>query len=450
LSFLNAFHYPNGYSFFDTYRRALRLVNNPIEVMLESVGKFGDTYSVFSGFKRMILTQDPEFIEYVLKKNHKNYYKSSMVSQKLGRFIGQGLLTSNRHYWLQQRRLIQPGFHTQRIQGLFAIMKKTVDDFLLKFPVGKEVEIYPLMNRLSFEVVTRTLFDIDIGEQSSHDLGNFISDVQEFVIRDIRQPHLSWWYALSGEVKKNMRKAINARSILRAIITERKTNVRPYHDLLDMLLDARYEDSGEPMTEEQVLDEILILMIAGYETTANALSWTLYLLANHPKECEKLKQSTKDLSIEDTVRHPGLAAVINESMRLYPPAWVSDRVALEDDKFKAYSYPKDTIIVLFYYGLHRNEKYWADASLFKPARFDSTAGSHASKAGNPSAAFYPFGAGPRLCIGNSFALAEMAIFLQAFVQQFELQPTTVIPRINPMITLRPEKIMLGIRKSEFS
>jgi cytochrome P450 len=445
---LNSYKYPGGYSFFDTYRRALRLVNNPIDAMVESFAKFGDTYSVYTGFKRMILTQNPEFIEYVLKKNHRNYHKSRMVSQKLGRFIGQGLLTSNGPYWLQQRRLIQPGFHIQKIQRLHAIMKKTVDDFLLKFPAGNEVEIYPLMNRLSFEIVTRTLFDIDMPEQSSSDLGNFISDVQEFIIRDIRQPHLSWWFALSGEVKKSMRKAVNARTILRAIIAHRKSGTQKFNDLLDMLLEARYEDSGEPMSEAQILDEILILMIAGYETTANALSWTLYLLANHPDELEKLRQSTMEMSLEDTVRHPGLSAAINESMRLYPPAWVSDRVALEHDKFKEYSFPKGTIIVLFYYGLHRSEKYWSDASSFKPGRFGSTP-DHGSRAGNASAAYYPFGAGPRLCIGNNFALAEMAIFLQSFVHQFEMQPTTTIPRINPLITLRPEKIKLRIRKREF-
>ena len=436
---MRSYNYPGGYSFFETYRRALRLVANPIETMEESVAKFGDTYSVYSGFKRMILTQDQEFIEYVLKKNHRNYFKSRMVSQKLGRFIGQGLLTSNGSYWLQQCRLIQPGFHVQRIHSLYAIMKKTVDDFLVNFPLGKEVEIYPIMNRLSFEIVTRTLFDVDMAEQSSRQLGNFISDVQEFIIRDIRQPHLSWWYKISGEVKKNTLKSLKARSIIKAIIGQRKSGSQKFNDLLDMLLDARYEDTGEPMSEEQILDEILILMIAGYETTANALSWTLYLLANHPEELEKLRQSTMDLTYDDSVRHPELSAVIHESMRLYPPAWVSDRVALADDQFKEFSYPKDTIIVLFYYGLHRDEKHWPNASLFNPGRF-------VSNGGNPNAAYYPFGAGPRLCIGNNFALAEMAIFLQAIVHQFDLKPTTVIPRMNPMITLRPERIILEVKR----
>ena len=136
-----------------------------------------------------------------------------------------------------------------------------------------------------------------------------------------------------------------------------------------MLLDARYEDSGLPMEEEQVIDEILILLIAGHETTANALSWSLYLLANHPDEQEKLQLSTSGLSVEASVASDELNCVINEAMRLYPPAWISDRVSLSDDQYKDYTFPRDIIIILFYYGLHRDRKYWDDPAAFKPERF---------------------------------------------------------------------------------
>ena len=270
------YNFPRGYSFLGTYSRGVQVVRNPIETMIGSVDRFGDSYSVYNGFKhRMILTQDPEFIDYVLKKNHKNYHKSEMVSKKLGRFIGNGLLTSNGAYWLRQRRLIQPGFHIQKIQGLYEIMQKTIGDFLNKFPTGPTVDLYPLMNRLAFEIVINTLFDIEVPQESISELSRYISETQEFVIRDIRQPYKSWWYALSGEVNSNLKKAQRTRDILRAIIRERKESKQKFNDLLDMLLDARYEDNGEPMSEEQLLDEILILFIAGHETTANALTWTL-------------------------------------------------------------------------------------------------------------------------------------------------------------------------------
>jgi cytochrome P450 len=152
------------------------------------------------------------------------------------------------------------------------------------------------------------------------------------------------------------------------------------------------------------------------------------------------------LSIDDIVRHSGLASVINESMRLYPPAWVSDRVSLEDDKFKGYTFPKETIIVLFYFGLHRNEKYWPDASAFKPDRFNLIDSDQVPRGVTSNTAYYPFGAGPRLCIGNNFAMAEMAIFLHAFVHEFNIEPTRSVPKMNPMITLRPEGIILDIKR----
>ncbi len=408
--------------------------------MTESVERFGDSYSVYSGLaSRMILTQDPEFIDYILRKNQKNYYKSKMVTEKLGRFIGNGLLTSNGAYWLRQRRLIQPGFHIQKVQGLYSIMKQTIDDFLRDFPTGDHVDVYPLMNRLAFNVVVNTLFDIDLPSESIRVLSRFISEVQEFVINDIRQPHKSWWFQLSGEVGKNKKKAEQTREMLRSIIRQRQSSGTKFNDLLDMLLDARYEDTGEAMTEEQILDEILILFIAGHETTGNALTWTLYLLASHKEELNKLLEATRNNSIQETVANGRLVAVINESMRLYPPAWVSDRVALEDDSFNGYSFPKGTIIALYYYGLHRSNRYWKQPESFDPSRFLIQ---EVDKERNKI--FFPFGSGPRLCIGNNFAMAEMAIFVHAFIHKFDLQATSAVPIAVPLITLRPKGVVLKV------
>ncbi len=436
------YQYPPGYSFFGTYRRALQIVRSPLETMMESIDRFGDSYSVYTGLSsRLILTQDPEFIDYVIRKNQKNYHKSRMVSENLGRFIGNGLLTSNGAYWLRQRRLIQPGFHPQKVQELYSIMKQTIDDFLEDFPAGKRVDIYPLMNRLAFNVVVDTLFDIDIPPESVQELSRFISEVQEFVIRDIRQPHLSWWTRLSGQVAANMKKSKRTRDILRGIVRERQASGKKFNDLLDMLLDARYEDTGEAMNEEQILDEIMILFIAGHETTGNALTWTLYLLANHPQELQALQQATKGISIEETVHHARLAAVINESMRLYPPAWISDRVSLEADTFNGYSFPKGTIIGIFYFGLHRSAKYWKDPLSFKPERFLAL-----DREKEKSKAYFPFGSGPRLCIGNNFAMAEMMLFVQAFIGKFNVKATGAVPKLRPLVTLRPEGVLVDVNR----
>src|SRR4051812_2076299 len=189
---------PRGYSFFQSFSRTYKQVKNPIGTMEESMERFQGTYSVNLGKKRLIATQDPGFIEYVLKTNHRNYYKSAILTEQLGRFLGNGLLTSNGEYWLKQRRLIQPGFHTEKIHALYTIIKKTVDDFLAVFPRGEQVDVYPLMNKLAFEIVINTLFNVKISLETRNELGQFITDTQDFVIRDIRQPYKSWWFKISG------------------------------------------------------------------------------------------------------------------------------------------------------------------------------------------------------------------------------------------------------------
>ena len=172
--------------------RTYKQVKDPIGSMEESMARFGGTYSVNLGTRRMIATQDPGFVDYVLKTNHKNYYKSPILTEQLGRFLGHGLLTSNGEYWLKQRRLIQPGFHMEKIQALYAIIKRTVDGFLDRFPTGDRLDVYPLMNTLAFEIVINTLFNIRVPEETRLELSCFISETQDFVIKDIRQPHKSW------------------------------------------------------------------------------------------------------------------------------------------------------------------------------------------------------------------------------------------------------------------
>ena len=415
-------------------------MKNPIGTMEESMQQFDGTYTVNLGSRRLIATQDPGFIDYVLRTNHKNYHKSAIQTEELGRFLGKGLLTVNGDYWLKQRRLIQPGFHPDKIHALYAIIKKTVDDFLLTFPTGK-VDVYPLMHKLAFEIVINSLFNINVSQETRDTLNDFINEVQAFVIKDLRQPHKSWWFRLSGEVRQNLKRAKSARNIIRDIINTRKKSNQKFKDLLDMLLDARYEDTGEPMHEDQVIDEILIVLIAGHETTANALSWALYLLSNHKPELEKLKRATKNLTVAETVSNDALASVIKESMRLYPPAWISDRVALQDDAYNKFTFPKGSIIILFYYGLHRDAKHWDNPGSFMPQRFAKE-----NEDKRKPKTYYPFGGGPRLCIGNNFAMAEMAILLQTMIHAFQVEPTEQQPESNPLITLRPDRIVLNIKK----
>lgn len=436
---MKKYRFPAGYNFIRSIGRTYKQIKDPVGTMLESMKRFNGTYSVHLGLTRFIVTEDPEFVEYVLKTNHKNYHKSPLQSKQLGRFLGKGLLTSNGEFWLKQRRLIQPGFHMDKIHGLYNIIQDTVNEFLKTLPSGKDIDVYPLMNKLAFQLVINTLFNIEVSEERRNLLNRFINETQAFVIKDIRQPHKSWWFRLSGEMKHNLGQAQAARGIISELIRERQKSGEKRNDLLDMLLDARYEDTGGPMSEEQMIDEILVLIIAGHETTANAMAWSLYLLANNPGEYDALKESTQGLGLRETVMSEALNNVVKESMRLYPPAWISDRISLEEDHFRSYSFPRDTIIVLFYYGMHRNSAHWQNPEQFIPSRF-ARANSDKEKV----KAYYPFGAGPRLCIGNNFAMAEMTIFLQAFIHQFTVKPGSEPPRLNALVTLKPDKILLEL------
>jgi cytochrome P450 len=431
--------FPKGYNLLTSVPRMFKQINDSIGTMEESMHRFNGTYAVHLGMKKYIITQDPGFIDHVMRGNHRNYHKSPFQTESLGKFLGKNLLTSNGEYWLRQRRLIQPGFHSDKIQGLYQIIGETADEFLNEFPTGKQ-NIYPQMNVLAFRLVINTLFNITLPKNLRNELSQFVNETQAYIIKDIRQPHKHWWFKISGEEKLNLKRAEGARKIIRDIIQERKKSAERFNDLLDMLLDARYEDTGEPMTEDQIIDEILILIIAGHETTANALSWTLYLLAKHPDEFNRLKAVTKNIGLKEVVMNSYMLNVIKESMRLYPPAYISDRLALNDDTFNNYSFPKDTIIILFYYGLHRDPKHWRDPELFQPERFSKENEKDRAKV------YFPFGAGPRLCIGNNFAMAEMAIFLQAFVQRFTVQPTEISPKLNPQVTLKPDRIILKVSK----
>ena len=209
-----------------------------------------------------------------------------------------------------------------------------------------------------------------------------------------------------------------------------------------MLLEARYEDTGEPMPDEQIIDEILVLIIAGHETTADTLSWLLYLLASAPEVMVKIRERAARTTDNESVKDEYLQAVINEAMRIYPAAWITERVALEDDSFDGFSYPKGTVVLPFFYGIHRAAEYWPEPMQFRPERFLD----EQNRLLRPKN-YFPFGAGPRMCIGNNFAMAEMTLFLHAFFREFTLTPTGQTPELWPLLTLRPDKVLLNVTKN---
>jgi cytochrome P450 len=436
------YHWPKGFTKIQTITRSFSSARHPVQRISENMERFSGTYSaVLPGNQHFILTQDPGLINYVLRENHTNYHKSVLTSSRGGRLFGNGLLFSNGSYWLRQRRLIQPSFHQKKIQGLYEIVVKTAVDFLTSFPTGEQVDIYPLMHQLAFNIAVRSLFDIELTEKQSGDLNRIFNELQNFFMSDINLPLRRLLYPITREDRVNYKKAKKLRAIILEIIQQRQSDPKEYHDLLDLLLNARYEDTGEAMSEDQIIDEVLILLFAGHETTATTLSWFLYQTASHKDVLEKIHRTVEQMNVYDSIKNDYLQAVINESMRLRPAAWITDRVALADDMYGEYSFPKGTIVIPFFYGLHRHKDYWKNSGSFIPERFIDEQGKI-----KKHPAFFPFGAGPRMCIGNNFALAEISLFLYSFFKQFRILPTAQVPEMKALITLRPDKVILGIER----
>lgn len=440
------YKYPNRIPFLTLLLRSSSITRNPIPFHKEGFDKHGDSFAIKAPFaKPVMLTRDAEIAMHILRKNHRNYNKSKIQTKYLSKYVGKGLLTASGDYWLKQRRLIQPAFHKQKLQKLVTIMESEIEKQLKTIQEKKTVTLYPIMNQLAFHVVAKSLFNYSSDDNTMHRLQEIIEKLQDFIIREIRQPHKKWWYKASGLVAKHMKMVNESREIINKIIEERRHSNEQHDDLLDMLLEAKYEDDGTSMTNAQLIDEILIFFVAGHETTANALTFTFHLLAKNPKTLKKAITEVDAIEnglspMEKLGKLNYVKNCIEESMRLYPPAWITDRVAMEDDSFTEFNIKKGTMIGISFYELHRNTKYWDHPDAFIPERF---ADEHRKKT---TGYYFPFGAGPRMCIGNGFALYEMMLTVHSVLQKYHIETDQTKIEIAPLITLKPIDLNLKFTK----
>ncbi len=323
-----------------------RILENPLPFHRESFEKYGDTFRIDLGKKsNWLFTRDPESIQHILQKNHKNYNKSDLQTKDLGKYIGQGLLTSNGEFWRVHRRMIQPTFHKKKLDGLMDIMYQAVQSELQEIKPYQEQDIFPLMGDLAFQVVAQSLFSADNLREKIKKLKEITIRIQEMLVKELRLPYLKWWFQLNGEIKKHLLLRDKASEILNKIIQDRVDSGIEKDDLLDMLLGARYED-GTPMPRKQLIDEVMVLFTAGHETTANALSFALLLLAKHPEIQEKLFQETEGIDFElgTVMKQIGKLGYtkqcIEETLRLYPPLFVLDRISLDSDTVNGQDFKK--------------------------------------------------------------------------------------------------------------
>ncbi|PQV45980.1 hypothetical protein CLV33_11130 [Jejuia pallidilutea] len=422
-------------------KHSLEILQNPLPFHLQNFEKLGDIFRLKIGLTNSVFfSRNAALAEYVLQKNQKNYKKSKIQTQDLAKYVGTGLLTAEGEHWRTQRRLIQPAFHKKQLNKLTESINNAISEEYSKITPHTVVNVFPVFNDLAFQTVVKSLFSSAVDQNSINRLQYITEAAQRMMVKELRQPYLGWWFTASGKIKKHIDLTIEARQILKTIVNERKSSGKRADDLLDMLLDAKYDD-GSAMQEAQLLDEILILFTAGHETTANALTFTCQLLAQHPEWQDKIfdevtsnKNQGDDLMT--TLSASKLCkAVIEESMRLYPPAYFIDRVNIEADTFDGMHFEPDSNLLFSVYEIHRHPELWEQPNAFLPQRFLDGSQKFSSQ-------YFPFGAGPRKCIGNNFAMFEMIVAINQLVSKFKIYPHFKTIGITPLITLKPKNANL--------
>ncbi|GAB4022994.1 cytochrome P450 [Spirosoma koreense] len=426
----------------------LAFLRNPLDMLLKLQRQQQRMVHLRIGGRHQYLVFSPEDSKHVLQENHRNYGRS-LAFQVLKIFLGNGLLTSDGEYWRRQRRLAQPAFHRQKLAALTTTMiAETADwlDELRQRNRNQPVNISQAFMDVTMRIVCKTLFGADVAAQlgglsSALDTLNYMAN--ERLVSPFRTP-LHW--PTPGNLR--FRRAGNlVDSFIYGVIDRRRKNLEAGaesgDDLLGMLLSTEDEETGERMSDQQLRDECVTLFSAGHETTAVSMAWTIYLLGQHPDVLARLRSESQSVLGDTRTPSPELfralpytMQVVQESLRLYPPAWIMSRLALGDDHIGPYTIPANNTALVCPYLLHRDPANWSDPERFNPDRFAPGG----EKDQLPSYAYLPFGGGPRLCIGNQFALMEMQILLAMLVREFSIQAVPnqrIMPK--PLITLRPHR-----------
>jgi cytochrome P450 len=411
------------------------LLRDPPGYLLRAGNTYGDVVHLQFGVFRVYLLNHPDLIKEVLVAQHKNFEKGRAL-QGAKRLLGQGLLTNEGEAHRRQRRIMQPLFHHQRIQQFARIMAESADEARQSWKPGQVVHMDQEMAHLTLSVTSKALFDTDL--QKNPELEQALQDALE-VFNEVSLPFAGILGKLPLPRNVRFQKAKRKLDqLIAAMIEERRADPGARADLLSMLLAAQDMEEGTGgMTDQQVRDEAVTVFLAGHDTTAGALMWTWYLLSQHPQVDQRFRAEVRDVlqgrlpGVEDVPKLRYTRAVLSESMRLYPPAWVLGRRALQATRVGGYDVPRGTIILLSQYVTHHNAKYWPDPERFDPERWLQEDDER------PRYAYFPFGGGPRVCIGEPFAWMEAIIVLATLAQrwrftvaqpgfQVELQPTLTL------------------------
>lgn len=427
------------------YRTLLAFRKDPLFMLAELRRRYGD-YVRLQIPADVHFVFDPAAVRHVLHERHTNYRKG-FEYKRMKELVGDGLLTSEGALWKRQRRLMQPAFHKQRIAGFAQAMSGEATVLAQRWaalPPGTVVDVAAEMTGLTLAILGRTLFAVDLRE-----LTDTIGPATSTVIGIINHRVDAIFATPLAIPTPTNRRFLKARAqldavVYRVIAERRRGNPEEGSDLISMLLSARDEDTGEQMSDRQLRDELLTMLLAGHETTANALAWTFHLLLQHPAVADQVAAEAdgalrEPVNGETARKLPLTQRVLEESLRLYPPAWIFSRAAIEEDAIGGFRIPKGSTIVLAPYLFHRDARFWEHPETFDPSRFEP-----ARAAARDRFVYFPFAAGPRQCIGNAFAMMEMQLVLAQLVRAFRFRraPGHAWPVPEPLVTLRPKN---GVR-----
>jgi len=413
----------------------LRFRRDPL-AFFTSIAPLGDAVAYRMGPRRVVFVNDPEYIKDLLITSNRKFIKS-MVLQRAKRVLGEGLLTSEGEFHLRQRRLAQPAFHRDRIAGYAVMMAREAEQLARAWRPGSIVDIHQEMMRLTLIIAGKTLFGADV-QKDAQEVGAALADFME-MFGFIFLPFSQYLERLPIPPMSKVRKArTRLDRIIYRLIHERRASGEDKGDLLSMLMAATdVEGDRSRMTDQQLRDECVTIFLAGHETTANALTYAWVLLAQHPETESRLAAEVtplgeRELTIDDVPQLPYTRAVFAEAMRLYPPAWGLGRQALEAHRFGNVTVEPGDMTICAQWVMHRDPRYWESPEEFRPERW------LADDKSRPRFAYFPFGAGPRQCIGESFAWTEGVLLLATLARRFQLRlrPGYRL-RLRPAITLRP-------------
>jgi len=408
---------------------------DPLVFLTGLARTYGDLASYTMGGERLYFVNNPQWIKDILVTHNRNFTKSRGLD-RTKKLLGNGLLTSEGSFHLRQRRLLQPPFHRERIVSYGQTMVDTADRLRRNWTNGATLDIAQEMMRLTLSIAGTTLFSVDVESQAA-EVGRALTDVME-----------SFWLTMTPFAEAierlpigPMHRAKLARRRLDAMIytmiAERRAAARDRGDLLSMLLLAQ-DDDGSMMSDQQVRDEAMTIFLAGHETTANALTWTWYLLSQSPDDEARLHAELDQAlgqrlpAVADLPSLPFVERVVTEAMRLYPPAWAIGRRAIEPYTIDAYVAPARSIFLMSQWVMHRDPRYYDQPDRFRPDRWTP-----AFKTALPRFAYFPFGGGPRQCIGESFAWMELVLVVATIAQQWKLRLVPGHPVVpQPLVTLR--------------